>query len=42
MATKTITKSSLEADTRIIRTAMFFAIPIYGAVVTLLFKIFAN
>jgi len=37
-----IAKSSLEADSRMVKAAMFFAIPIYGAVVTLLFKLFVN
>ena len=29
-----------QADTRIIRTAMFFATPLYAAVIALLFKLF--
>jgi len=37
-----IAKTFSEADSRIVKAAMFFAIPIYGAVVTLLFKLFAN
>jgi len=32
-------KSSEEADTRLIKTAMFFATPLYIAVIGLLFKI---
>jgi len=35
-------KSSEEADTRLIKTAMFFATPLYIAVIGLLFKILFN
>jgi len=35
-------KSSEEADTRLIKTAMFFATPLYISVIALLFKILFN
>ena len=35
-------KTQEDADSRIIRTAMFFATPIYGAVIVLIFKIFTQ
>ena len=35
-------KSSEEADTRLIKTAMFFAAPLYVSVIGLLFKILFN
>lgn len=35
-------KSSEEADTRLIKTAMFFATPLYIAVIGLLFKILSQ
>lgn len=31
-----------KADSRIISTAMFFATPLYGAVIALIFKLFLN
>ena len=37
-----VIKGLQEADTKIVKTAMFFAAPLYAGVIGLLFKLFSN